>query len=87
MIACCWCKRACATGDANIQPEQVVFCLFCGTMQLVVRRSVGFAGPISSRFCCLSTRPLTIEELNDQLGDSDTMRILCEMEGEGRHHA
>ena len=86
MIACCWCKRACSVDDdTKVEPDQVVFCLYCNCMQLVVQLPA-LVCAWGVRVRALATRPLTIDELSEQLNDDDTMRILCEMEG-GGHHA
>jgi hypothetical protein len=52
-------------------------------MQLVVRDRVAQSRMFSA--LRLRTRPLTVDELGDQLKDPETMRILCEIEG--GHHA
>lgn len=71
---CCYCGRACSTGDTRIVPDMLVFCLHCGVMVLTIRHNL-----------TIRTRPLTLDELAAQLRDDDTMRILCEVEG--RRHA
>ncbi len=69
LVHCCWCKRGCATGDHTVEADQVVFCMFCAAMQLVIESPWG----------SLITRPLTIDELDTQLRDAETMRILGEV--------
>jgi hypothetical protein len=80
LVHCCWCKRGCATGEAKVEPGQVVFCLFCAAMQLVISDGLDIVTPAKLR-----TRPLTIDELASQLRDPETMRVLCEVDG--KYHA